>query len=468
MDNLNSRAGNKKSDLNVRIEKMLGYIDINGVEGFDDSKVEELEAILHGCNELMKDVYADPIADSIYDHLYSVLKQVKPSSGIFNEIWEDDGDITDYTELLVKNPMMSIETAKSYTCDELKNFIKRIPEDDDFGYFASYKINGHGIRVVYKDGDLVSATSRGRSSASRDLTQHLKWILGDHSDAIEEYGLVELRGELCLRTDKLEEVRERFNSTVKSAFSAVSSLIKPSATYEEASMLDFLCYGFICDGFEFDTREDEFQEIQKCGFNTPDFCLVESCPKSGLSSMIKDLVARFEENYEEFGYFCDGVVFEVNDRRLFKELGTEGNHNLGNIALKVGVWEQVNYSGIINKIIWKRGKSKLSPVAIVSENGDDLILDENGKPKNLDSIGVLTSQGNRVKRVPLYEPKNILILDAYEGRPLSFRYGGEAGVVPCFPDGRLLKEDVVKEILTGEDGFIDTGDSWGDLQKMFD
>ena len=461
-------------NLNVRIEDMLGYIDTHGVEGFDDSKVEELEAILHGCNELMKDLYADPVADSIYDHLYAVLKQVKPSSGIFNEIWEDDGDITDYTDLLVKNPMMSIETAKSYECSELTNFIKRIPEDEDYGYFASYKINGHGIRVVYKNGILVSATSRGRSSASRDLTQHLKWILGERCNSLAEYGLIELRGELCLRTDKLEEVREKFNSTVKSAFSAVSSLIKPSATEEEASMLDFLCYGFICDGYEFPTREDEFQKIQECGFNVPDFCLIESCSKAGLLDMIKALVNRFEENYEEFGYFCDGVVFEVNDRKLFKELGTEGNHNLGNVALKVGVWEQVSYSGIINMILWKRGKSKLSPVAIVSENGNDLVVDENGKPSNLDSIGVLTSQGNRVKRVPLYEPKNILVLDAYVGRPLSFRYGGEAGVVPCFPDGRLLKEDVVKEVLTGEDNFpdsgkdfVDTGDSWGDLQKMF-
>ena len=72
--------------------------------------------------------------------------------------------------------MMSIETAKSYNCDALMNFINRLPEETS--YFASYKINGHGIRVVYKDGDLVSATSRGRSSASRDLTEKLRWILG--------------------------------------------------------------------------------------------------------------------------------------------------------------------------------------------------------------------------------------------------------------------------------------------------
>lgn len=442
--------------LNLRIEEMLGYIDTYGTGSFDDENVEKLEAILHECNKNMNNLYVEPVADSIYDYLYETLKKVKPTSGLFSEIWDEEGDITDYTEILVKNPMMSIETAKSYSCDALTNFIDRLP--DEASYFASYKINGHGIRVVYKDGDLVSATSRGRSSASRDLTQKLIWILGEHNSALEEYGLVELRGELALKIDRLDEVREKFNSGVKSAFSAVSSLIKPSSTQEECEMLDFLCYGFLCDGFSFVDREEEFQEIQRCGFLTPEFMLIESIRKEEMLDTIKEVVSVFEDNYEEFGFFCDGVVFEVNSRELFSELGIEGNHNKGNIALKVGVWEQVTYTGYVNTIIWKRGKVKLSPVAIVSDNPDDALLDENGNPTNLEDIGVLTSQGNRVKRVPLYEPKNILVLEAYPGRLLNFRYGGEAGVVPCFPDGRLLKEDAVKDMLIG-----DSGDSWKDL-----
>ena len=107
--------------------------------------------------------------------------------------------------------------------------------------------------------------------------------------------------------------------------------------------------------------------------------------------------------------------------------------------------------------MWKRGKVKLSPVAIVSENAGEVSDEEFEELGNsvLDEVqGVLTAQGNRVKRVPLYEPKNILILEAYPGRVLNFRYGGEAGVVPCFPDGRLLKEDAVKDILENDNDDI--------------
>lgn len=435
------------SDLNIRLEGMLSFIDTYGENGFDDSKVEELEQIILDCNSEMTGTATNAVADSIYDTLYDMLKTVKPDSHILSEIWEEDGDITDYTDLLVKNPMMSIETAKSYDCKALADFIDRMPEET--GYFASYKINGHGIRVVYDNGNLVSATSRARSSAGRDITRHLKVILGDYKEELADYGVVELRGELCLPIDKLSEARE-YNPAIKSAFSAVASLVRPSSTEEEIQLLDFLCYGFIVDGVSFDNREEEFQEIERCGFSTPEYLLIESCTKEDLPEMVHNVVEAFEENYEEFGYFCDGVVFECNSRELFNELGTSGSHNNGNIALKVGVWEQVSYSGYVQKILWTRGKSKLSPVALVAEDKDIIEEDVDGNVSNYEDLGVLTAQGNKVRRVPLYEPKNILILDAYPGEVLYFRYGGEAGVVPCFPDGRLLKEDAARDILLGE------------------
>lgn len=434
-------------NLKLRVEDMLSFIDSFGESGFDDSSIEELESIILDCNSAMSGTATNAVADSIYDVLYDMLKTVKPDSKILNNIWEEDGDITDYTDLLVKNPMMSIETAKSYTCKALNDFIDRLPEET--GYFASYKINGHGIRVVYDNGVLVSATSRARSSAGRDITRHLRVILGDHNECLEDYGVVELRGELCLPIDKLSLARE-YNPSIKSAFSAVSSLVRPSSTDEEISLLDFLCYGFIVDGVSFNTREEEFQEIDRCGFRTPEYLLVESAEKSTLPDLLHDVVGVFEENYEEFGYFCDGVVFECNDRGIFRELGTTGNHNNGNIALKVGVWEQVSYCGYVQTIQWKRGKSKLSPVAIVADEPDSILINEDGSITNLDELGVLTAQGNKVRRVPLYEPKNILILDAYPGELINFRYGGEAGVVPCFPDGRLLKEDAARDIVLGE------------------
>lgn len=427
-------------DLDLRLEGMLSFIENTGPEGFDDSKIDELEKIILDCNSLMTGTYTDQVADSIYDTLYDMLKTVKPDSEVLQNIWEKDGEITDYTELLQANPMMSIETAKSYDCPAIENFISRMPVDG-ISYFASFKINGHGIRVVYKDGELVSATSRARASGGKDLTRHLRIILGERCEALAEYGLVELRGELCLKLDRLEKARE-FNPNIISAFSAVASLSRPYATEEEIKLLDFLCYGMILEDFYFNERLEEYSLIEDCGFMTPQYALIESATRDELPDIMRFLVQSFEDAYEDFGYFCDGVVFEVNDRNLFADLGQEGNHNLGNIALKVGVWKQDKYCGFIQSILWTKGKSKLSPVAIVSANPDEAEFDWEGNITNYDELGVISAQGNRVRRVPLYNPKNIIVLDAYVGEPIYFKYGSESGVVPCFPDGRLLSEDV--------------------------
>lgn len=448
-------------NFDLRLNSMLGFIKEEGIEGFDDSKISELEELLSVCNERQASTsYVNMVADSIWDTLYAMLKEIKPDSELLSEIWdESEEDSISYTELLETHPMMSIETAKSFTCTAITDYINRLPDvNEGLDYFASYKINGHGIRVVYKDGYLVSGTSRARSSKGRDLTRQCKIMLPEYNEKLADYGLVELRGEACLAIGKLEEAR-KFNPEIKSPFSAVSSLIRPSSTEEEVSLLDFLCYGFIVDGFEFETREEEFTHIQEMGYNTPQFTTYQGVVKEEVLDIMKGVIEAMEEEYEDFGYYCDGVVFEVDSRSLFKDLGISGNHNCGNIALKVGIWKQDQYPGYVQAIMWTKGKSKLSPVAIVADapnivefadkNNNGIIYSEK-EILNYEELGVLTAQGNKVRRVPLYEPKNLLILEAYLGNVLYFRYGGEAGVVPCFSDGRLLKEDAAIDLFKGE------------------
>jgi hypothetical protein len=117
------------------------------------------------------------------------------------------------------------------------------------------------------------------------------------------------------------------------------------------------------------------------------------------------------------------------------------------------------YSGIVQTIMWTQGKKKLSPVAIISSE-DNMIEFEGGfdRPyvtsekeiENYNELGVLTNNGNTVRRVPLYEPNNIWVLEATVGNPLFFRFGGEAGVVPCFPNGKPLIEGRVDKMLEEE------------------
>lgn len=418
----------------VEIGNLLSQVDLYGVSSLQEDKIDALERYIQDCNEAMNGDGEPLVEDAIYDKLVQLLTKVRSDSPVLQELWsEDDEVVGSYNKLLEENPMVSILTVKSWSDDAITQFIQRMPENAN--YLASYKINGHGIRVVYNDGVLAEATTRGRSTNGRDITEHVKVILGDYNEALSEYGLVEIRGELALKLSNLDKARE-FTPGLKSAFSAVSSLIKPSATKEEVELLDFLTYGVYIDDYDFSSKEEVFSQLSEWGFETTEYISLEDISKDDLLDNMKEVVSALESNYEDFGYFCDGVVFEVSDGDVRSYLEGEGKYHDYNLALKVDSWSQDIYTGYIKEVTWKRGKFKLNPVAVVVE---DLDSDE----------GVLTVQGNRVKNIPLYNPKNILILKAYLGSPLSFKYGGEAGVVPCFPDGKLLSEDYVVEELLG-------------------
>ena len=418
----------------VEIGNLLSQVDVHGVSSLQEDKIEALEQYIQDCNEAMNGDGEPLVEDAIYDKLVQLLTQVRSDSPVLQDLWsEDDEVVGSYNKLLEENPMISILTVKSWNNDAITQFIQRMPETAN--YLASYKINGHGIRVVYNDGNLVEATTRGRSTNGRDITEHVKIILGDYNEALSDYGLVEIRGELALKLSNLDKARE-FTPGLKSAFSAVSSLIKPSATKEEVELLDFLTYGVYIEDYDFSSKEEVFSQLSEWGVETTEYISLEEISKDDLLENMKEVVSALESNYEEFGYFCDGVVFEVSDGDVRSYLEGEGKYHDYNLALKVDSWSQDIYTGYIKEVTWKRGKFKLNPVAVVVE---DLNSNE----------GVLTVQGNRVKNIPLYNPKNILILKAYIGSPLSFKYGGEAGVVPCFPDGKLLSEDYVVEELLG-------------------
>ena len=117
--------------------------------------------------------------------------------------------------------------------------------------------------------------------------------------------------------------------------------------------------------------------------------------------------------------------FEVekfkNDKKLYDEFGAETRVCLGNLALKMKYWEQNIYSGEVERIEWRAGKSKLTPVAVIKG-------------------GTMTSTGSTVRNVPLYAPCYVLMMEAYPGNTIHFRFGGEAGVVPCLPNGKILTD----------------------------
>lgn len=381
--------------------------------------VDLLESEIEKMNEATRKG-EDTYSDSVYDTCMDYLRELKPDSYLLHEVWSADGDQPLNEDLdihLIKSPMLSIQTVKHLSDKAVKTFSEKLPLGDTT-VIAPIKLNGHGIRVVWKDGYLVKANSRGRSTAGKDLTLQAQAILGTYCEVFADLGVVEMRGEALLPFHNLDKARQ-FNPNIKSAFTGVSSMMRESASAEEWQLLHFVFYDILSDSLSFESLSSKYSYIQECGFIIPAYCMVETSKRT-LEKDMEEVLREMETLTADYPYYSDGVVFSLDDITLFDEFGAEDKFRYGNLALKLGKWAQDSYTGIVKYIKFKGGKSKKTPVAVIE--------------------GVLTATGNTVTNVPLYAPLYIWLLEAYPGRPIHFRYGGEAGVVPITKDGRLVTD----------------------------
>lgn len=363
------------------------------------------------------------VSDAIYDVLIERLRQLDPSNQLLYRVWSEDESELDPTidKMLEQYPMKSIQTVKEYTSKVYTDYVKYFRKYyTSLRMIVSVKLNGHGGRAIIQKGNLIKGTSRGRATNGKDITSQVGNIIGTYFPQLEHLDHVELRFEVLLPFENLEKARV-YNSTIKSAFTGVSSMLRASASKEENQLLKIVVYDILSDDLHFDYLSDKYEYIKSLGLEVPLY-MCETVNANELTEFVKDTLLKFEVMTEDYQYFLDGLVVSVDSIEVFKEFGEEESFRLGNIALKLGKWEQNGYSGVIDRIIWEGGKSRLTPVAL------------------LEGDGVPTASGSSVRRVPLYAPYNILLLEAYPQNVIHFKYGGEAGVVPTTPDGKLLKE----------------------------
>lgn len=403
-----------------RLELILTRYGDPDREANKEETIDLLESYISECNEAVNKG-SEVVPDAIYDTLIDFLRELKPDSELLKSVWSEDvEDIDeDLDKHLVEHPMMSIQTIKSMNDKPLATFKGLLPAGET-EVCVSAKENGFGIRIVLKNGVIVKAHTRGRHTNGKSITRQLKLILPDKFDELEGTGLVEVRGEVVLPYENFDKARS-FNPAIKTPFTGVSSMLRDSATEEETKLLHFVAYDVYGDNLEeFERLSDKFTFLEAVGFTVPQFNIF-SVSRGNFEEDIEDILDSMDSLTDSSEFYLDGIVVAVDDIALFDEFGAEEHHRYGNVALKMGKWKQNNYQGEIDHIDWINGKKKKTPVAVLSEP-------------------VETASGNTVRNIPLYAPCYILMLDAYPGNIINFKYGGEAGVIPVTPDGRLVTE----------------------------
>ena len=285
-------------------------------------RVRELHEQLHEHNYryYTKD---DPlISDAEYDQL---LRELQALESRYPELITPDSPtrrvgaapLKGFGEVRHEVRMLSLDNAM--TDDELAGFEQRVCralEIDEVEYAAEPKLDGLAVSLLYQDGRLVRAATRGDGTTGEDITQNIRTL---NSVPLRLVGedvpeTLEVRGEVFISHAGFEELNRQTAAEGQKSFvnprnAAAGSLRQLDPAITAQRPLEMFCYGVgkVTAGSLAATHTETLGKLK--AWHLPVYEDVECV--SGLAGC-RDYFNRYEQLRDDLPFDIDGVVFKVN------------------------------------------------------------------------------------------------------------------------------------------------------------
>ena len=306
-------------------------------------------------NDAAKQYYAGtPImSDAEYDELYDTLSMLEDSSGVIygNSPTQTVGApiLSELVQVQLKDkPMLSLD--KVHTAKEIIEF------SQGKSMVASVKCDGLSTRLIYENGELVQACTRGNGEIGVDVTEHLKHFTNVPVEIPVKYRLV-VDGESIIKISDFELVNS--NGQYKNPRNlAAGTLNSLDTSVVEARKLSFIAWDVIVGG-GYNTYLNRIISLKNFGFE-----VVPTVPMNKVSSE-KDVESTNELLSKTTNIPSDGVVWKFNDVEFGESLGRTAKFFNNAIAWKP---EIVTVETTLRDIDWTMGRTGvLTPVAVFDE-----------------------------------------------------------------------------------------------------
>lgn len=269
-------------------------------------------------------------------------------------------------------PMLSLENAMSEA--EVLEFDRRVRKllktDKEIRYVAEHKMDGLAVELVYENGKLTRAGTRGDGYTGEDVTPNIKtiraipWQLFSPPYGHPVPGRLDVRGEVYMEKGDFlalnrsrEEAGEPLFANPRNA--AAGSLRQLDSTITAGRSLKAYFYGVgFVEGHAFQSQWETLQTIRQWGLPVN--------PRSVLCERIEEAVAYFNklaEERERLPYETDGVVIKVDSLEWQRRLGEKSRSPRWAIAYKFHPYEAQTK---IKDILVQVGRTGvLTPVAVL-------------------------------------------------------------------------------------------------------
>ncbi len=306
------------------------------------------------------------ISDAALDSLKNELQQLEdefpelvtpdsPTQRVGGQALPEFSHVEHKTRMLSLNDYFSVEELQAWE----KRNQKIIP--GTYEYFLELKVDGVALSLIYEDGVLVTAATRGDGTTGEDVTQNVKTI-----EAIPltlrntVSGRVEVRGEAYMLKKDFDSINKKREKEGLQLFANPRNIVSgsirqldPAVTAERK--LRFFAWE-ITSGVASKTRQEEYDTLQELGFPVP--------PNATLYKTLDDAavaIAEEEKRRLKREFQVDGLVLKVNDLSLSARLGVVGKAPRASAAYKFPAEEATT---IVEDIVVQVGRTgALTPVA---------------------------------------------------------------------------------------------------------
>lgn len=312
------------------------------------NRIHELEKLIMHHKERYYTGAAE-ISDEAYDKLEAELKKIDPDNMVLKLVGFKQTETVGKVEH--QKRMLSLD--KTY---EEKDLLRWIGTEDVVSVF---KIDGSSCSLVYENGHLKVAKTRGDGQLGENITKKAVFI-SDIPKSVQGMDDFEVRGEVyCIETSFIHIAQEMHKMGLDAPTSQrniVAGLLGRKENIQLCRYLNFKAFDII-GGKKFKNEHEKLDLLKNLGFNIPEY----EIHKSG-----KGLDKRMNEAREFIShgdYLIDGLVFIYDDLKLHDELGETSHHPRYKIAFK---FQGDMKTTLINEIEWGVSRNgTLTPVALV-------------------------------------------------------------------------------------------------------
>src|SRR3989344_1787385 len=288
-------------------------------------------------------------------------------------------------------PMLSSEDVfAGKEADEWLERMKKLRSRATFDFYADPKMDGLAMSIVYVDGEMTVAATRGDGKIGEDVTHNVRTIDAvplvlrrpsdheidaflkrwhGHCDAAQvrrtltsHAGRLEVRGEAYMTKKQLERLNKmlakRGDPVLANPRNAAAGSIRqldPKIAAERG--LSFMSYGLFGD-HGLATCEQRHEALRLIGF--PVNAHAKYCASL---DEVETVFTRLHDRREELDYWIDGLVVNVNDDELFASLGVVGKTPRAILAWKFPAEQGTT---VVRDVIVSVGRTGvLTPVAVL-------------------------------------------------------------------------------------------------------